>query len=1263
MAPVNQARLEDARTGQLRAESLRVLCLDGGGIKGYTSLLILRRIFRTMKDIGHLSEVPRPCDVFDLIVGTSTGGVIAVMLGRLHMTIDECIGKYEQVGREVFGKKFYGGTLGKMFKGLSSSSFYDIGVLQEQVKLVLDSKNIERDTTFLEHGVAPCKVMLCVTRTEISKPDVLRNYTSLHPTAENYTCTIWEAASATAAAPLYFKNVQFKETGEKWCDGGLQRNNPINEALSEVARERGWKDCKIGCVLSLGTGVKKSESITSSFASILKGVVAMVTDSDDIAKAFASSELGIELFRTKRYFRFSIPQGMQDLKLDEWKETEKMRALATEYMGHPSNGDLITGCAKSLLGPDENLHIEIQPKPCLLPSRPCTHFIARPLYSERLMDFFRAKSHAAQIFVLWGLGGIGKTQIALRFAEIVRHRLSVFWIRADRFANFAADYAQILKELSGALPEQMHSAVDSSNILEITRRKLEDSSDSWLLILDNADDMDAFLGRDINCDDSQGLSIGQFLPRHGRMLITTRDRRFQGTVGAASDGLKVECMSKEEATALLLASIPRHLILDHSDSEMKAQHLVQELGCLPLAIAQAAANIVDQQLNFDDYVSFFQSKRQRMELMGAPARDFQTTDPRNAKQSVNITWQISFDVLIEKHPLSATLLTYIGCLHWQNIPRSLIRQLPEFRDLSESEFILLTKKPLSLSLLDEVESDSGFVEYTVHPVVHERILGLTTPSEISAHVGHLVDLIWTIFPLIQERSDPAWLMATYLAPHAIRMIELCDDNSMSSKPLSILLLRTSQFFGISNIFDAAVHLAQKAEDMGHTEWASSPGMILTLMKNTNQQYTDASRHKEAEETIREALKYLESDFARSGIAPAQLEEYRISLQSSLATSIMARDDHATREQLHRSQLGSGLVDEWTTRGVNIRHNLAHSLFHQDKIEEAEEINAALLEFAETDAGKVAVPRRLFLIMLNLRCQIIRTMSSRADDQSGEDWESSQVHLIEEQLRIHGLVLEESLEVLGIEDVDTWKAANNLTGCLSTFDRWIECQPILDAVLTAGIVAKVRGEGKFKVTLNEVTKTAENCLDALEASNAKDETSIEQFRRLLREWMNSSGCTVGDDNHDLVNNQGVFLQWKGDFVEAESQHVRSIELCKHAGESIPGLYLYNLMLAIARQRRLEEAMEFRETHSSKLAAEEAKFGALQERMERDTRDREVYEEAQVLIQEGKITRGGEWWATRQWQLKRAENRYGEIKAQPNVLAKSARNRARRKLRFR
>jgi patatin-like phospholipase/acyl hydrolase len=53
---------------------LRILSLDGGGVKGLASLLILQRVFRTLQGIERLPEMPRPCDYFDLIGGTSTGG-------------------------------------------------------------------------------------------------------------------------------------------------------------------------------------------------------------------------------------------------------------------------------------------------------------------------------------------------------------------------------------------------------------------------------------------------------------------------------------------------------------------------------------------------------------------------------------------------------------------------------------------------------------------------------------------------------------------------------------------------------------------------------------------------------------------------------------------------------------------------------------------------------------------------------------------------------------------------------------------------------------------------------------------------------------------------------------------------------------------------------------------------------------------------------------------------------------------------------------
>jgi patatin-like phospholipase/acyl hydrolase len=63
----------------------RILSLDGGGVRGLSSLLILREIMEEIGRRTNAAETPQPCEYFDLIGGTSTGGIIAIMLGRLRM--------------------------------------------------------------------------------------------------------------------------------------------------------------------------------------------------------------------------------------------------------------------------------------------------------------------------------------------------------------------------------------------------------------------------------------------------------------------------------------------------------------------------------------------------------------------------------------------------------------------------------------------------------------------------------------------------------------------------------------------------------------------------------------------------------------------------------------------------------------------------------------------------------------------------------------------------------------------------------------------------------------------------------------------------------------------------------------------------------------------------------------------------------------------------------------------------------------------------
>jgi predicted acylesterase/phospholipase RssA len=91
---------------------LRLLSLDGGGVRGLSSLLILQELMENVaKEEKRLrlrhqdsDELPHPCDYFDLIGGTSTGGIIAILLGRLRLDIRECISIYSRLSSQIFKK-------------------------------------------------------------------------------------------------------------------------------------------------------------------------------------------------------------------------------------------------------------------------------------------------------------------------------------------------------------------------------------------------------------------------------------------------------------------------------------------------------------------------------------------------------------------------------------------------------------------------------------------------------------------------------------------------------------------------------------------------------------------------------------------------------------------------------------------------------------------------------------------------------------------------------------------------------------------------------------------------------------------------------------------------------------------------------------------------------------------------------------------------------------------------------------------------------
>jgi patatin-like phospholipase/acyl hydrolase len=133
-------------------QGLRLLSLDGGGVRGISSLMILQRLMEAIDP----DNPPKPCDCFDLIGGTSTGGLIAIMLGRLRLSVSQCIDAYSKLAPDAFTKlrhrvNIRGDTQGR----------FDHVALENGMTDLLREHKFGEDTILFDEGLnerGSCKV-------------------------------------------------------------------------------------------------------------------------------------------------------------------------------------------------------------------------------------------------------------------------------------------------------------------------------------------------------------------------------------------------------------------------------------------------------------------------------------------------------------------------------------------------------------------------------------------------------------------------------------------------------------------------------------------------------------------------------------------------------------------------------------------------------------------------------------------------------------------------------------------------------------------------------------------------------------------------------------------------------------------------------------------------------------------------------------------------------------------------------------------------
>jgi len=291
----------------------KILSIDGGGIKGVFPASFLCTIEETTgKKIS---------DYFDLIVGTSTGGIIALGLG-MGFSAKELLEFYEQLGPKIFEGNLFLRALRRI-----GYSKYSSGPLEK----ALISK-------FGDSKLGESKNRLVIPSLNLETGEVHVYKTAHHSKfLTDFKAKTWTVALAASAAPTYFPTYE-SASGIPLVDGGLWANNPVGPAVVEAIGVLNWsrdeiKVLSIGCTtepVDIRTAKRKSMGLLSWASPIV----------DLIMSAQSSASLGTAqlLVGSANVIRISPPVPKGKYKLDDISGIVSLKGLgeseARKAMSH-----------------------------------------------------------------------------------------------------------------------------------------------------------------------------------------------------------------------------------------------------------------------------------------------------------------------------------------------------------------------------------------------------------------------------------------------------------------------------------------------------------------------------------------------------------------------------------------------------------------------------------------------------------------------------------------------------------------------------------------------------------------------------------------------------------------------------------------------------------------------------------------------------------------------------------------------------------------
>jgi tetratricopeptide (TPR) repeat protein/transcriptional regulator with XRE-family HTH domain len=543
----------------------------------------------------------------------------------------------------------------------------------------------------------------------------------------------------------------------------------------------------------------------------------------------------------------------------------------------------------------------------------------------------------SQSAALHGLGGIGKTQIALEYAY--RHALeysAVFWIGAETVESCLSSLVQIAQvlQLSGRDDQDQQRAVEAVQRWLVTHSQ-------WLLIWDNVEEL--------------GL-LDRFLPsvRQGAILLTTRCQ----TLGTLAQGIDLMPMEAEEGMLFLLRRAKvlepaatseevRQLAVSLPGAFAAAHALVEALGGLPLALDQAGAYLEATHCSLSAYLDLFRTEQ------AALLRE-RGDGVREHPSSVWTTFTLALEATTRRHPAVGDLLKVCALLHAEAIPEELFRQGAAQLGAAQLGAALeaACRDPLEWNQVIAVACAYSLLQrhpeaqtLSLHRLVQAVVVETMTAAERAAWSGRAIGALDVLFPTVRLRGEPAaWKQGERLLPHALRCLEDAGE-AEASLVLASLAFKVAQYLverarpaEAEPLYQRALRIREQRLGPDHVEVANALSDLAYLFLERGQQ-------AEAEPLYLRAVHISEQTLGADHVLVARM-------LNNLA--LLYRDQGRYPEAEARYQRAVRIVEQTPSADpllpALLCSNLAHLYREQGRDTEAEALYQRAVQIVEHHLG-------------------------------------------------------------------------------------------------------------------------------------------------------------------------------------------------------------------------------------------------------------------------------------------------------------------------